>query len=803
MLKKTHPQIAAVTLIFLCLAVVLPLLAPFPAAASSNYSLIRTETVSAINTYLTYPIIQIDIPNTEALSPNDLLTIALPAGLEMDNTPDLSAGVWDSARVTYSSAATENKNAVGFEVAADSAGHHSSLEGVTYNAAGIAPRHKANVKVYAPETAGCVSNALNVDNSTTNAWQACAVGKSFIEIKVLNPALFKAGTTAGRLYVGLQSVKVTKTFDSDINVTVTTPSNTGFSSGSLAVARWINTGKGCMAWANSVATMGTLPTVLDTIVIQEATRNSLTNGETIRLRLPEGFEWNAAGFITASWGFNGMKFTSSLDSADRSGRTLIITCPAQGLGNLPSEGRIYLNDTVIRVADETIARRGDVAITISGPEVTPAKIVIANYADYGVAVSAQTEVEVVAGRDNTKLGSFSIIENVAGSLIPNRTVTFALPAGVRWDDTNFAVGPTGNQTTVFQTRVNSGGDWAKSKNARVSLDGSQRVLKIVLPEDGFPKSSLDIKDLQVKISPDYSGDITVAVGGSAGANGQVRVATVKPPLSLAAVNPSRLTPGIQAQAIGDMEMTESRAGTIKAAPEIIQLDLPVGVTFAEKPTAVVTAGDIQINQVFTVAGGQSVQISFKNTSTQPARIKLSNLKLTLNRAVPEGDIKLRVNAKASGALTNQAGIFNVATLAEAVIGQCAPPAGVVVGRFKIDSNIYEVNGMARVMDTTPYIIDGRSYVPVRYLGHMLGVADSNITWNEAARKVTLVKGGNRVEMTIGSTVMFINGQPQTIDTSPRISQGRTMLPARYAAENLGYNVTWDEATRSVFISTAL
>ena len=123
--------------------------------------------------------------------------------------------------------------------------------------------------------------------------------------------------------------------------------------------------------------------------------------------------------------------------------------------------------------------------------------------------------------------------------------------------------------------------------------------------------------------------------------------------------------------------------------------------------------------------------------------------------------------------------------------------------FKIgDKNYYtqeigktEVKKTA--MDTAPFIKDSRTFVPVRYLGNALGVDDNNITWDAKTRTAKL-KGKNELKLTIGKKTVAVNGQEKAIDVAPVIvDPGRTMLPARYVAEGLGYIVEWDAENQLV------
>lgn len=123
--------------------------------------------------------------------------------------------------------------------------------------------------------------------------------------------------------------------------------------------------------------------------------------------------------------------------------------------------------------------------------------------------------------------------------------------------------------------------------------------------------------------------------------------------------------------------------------------------------------------------------------------------------------------------------------------------------FKINHSSYYTQeiGSSEVksvqMDAAPFIKDSRTFVPVRFLGNALGVSDSNIAWDSAARKATLQ---GKLELTIGSKTMQKDGVPISMDVAPMIvNPGRTMLPARWVAEGLGFEVGWD-AERQLVIA---
>ena len=104
------------------------------------------------------------------------------------------------------------------------------------------------------------------------------------------------------------------------------------------------------------------------------------------------------------------------------------------------------------------------------------------------------------------------------------------------------------------------------------------------------------------------------------------------------------------------------------------------------------------------------------------------------------------------------------------------------------------------MDVAPYISDGRTFMPLRYVALAIGVAEQNIIWDASAQTVTLMKGDKVVQVKIGSTTMLVNGVAVTMDVAPEIKDGRTMLPLRFLGNAFGVTTTWDAATNTATIS---
>lgn len=100
-------------------------------------------------------------------------------------------------------------------------------------------------------------------------------------------------------------------------------------------------------------------------------------------------------------------------------------------------------------------------------------------------------------------------------------------------------------------------------------------------------------------------------------------------------------------------------------------------------------------------------------------------------------------------------------------------------------------------DQNPVIRDSRTLVPIRPIAESLGF---EVDWNEQTRTVTINKGTNNVRLVVTQKIAKKNGQTINLDVPAQIINQRTMVPVRFIAEALSYNVNWNQATQTVLIT---
>lgn len=112
----------------------------------------------------------------------------------------------------------------------------------------------------------------------------------------------------------------------------------------------------------------------------------------------------------------------------------------------------------------------------------------------------------------------------------------------------------------------------------------------------------------------------------------------------------------------------------------------------------------------------------------------------------------------------------------------------------------EINCYGKVVDfpdQQPFVTNGLTMAPVRDVVEMLGCT---VEWKNGV--VEIKKQDKTIVLFIGATTYIINGEEFALDMPAQIKNGRTIVPLRFIAEELGYDVTYngDNAVKVVSIS---
>jgi len=172
------------------------------------------------------------------------------------------------------------------------------------------------------------------------------------------------------------------------------------------------------------------------------------------------------------------------------------------------------------------------------------------------------------------------------------------------------------------------------------------------------------------------------------------------------------------------------------------------------------------------------------------------LRITLLRIMVGGTMLLSIPVVAQpGTVSASAdpATISVPTAVHApeIVGASAAPTapyGPTTPRIELDGTPLPVKGT---------IINNQTFVPIRAVAESLG---AQVGWDGATGTVTIRQGDVDIRFQVGSNVAFVNGRTTAVPAS-LIQDGTTLVPLRFISETLGLRVDWDDASRTVRLTT--
>lgn len=126
--------------------------------------------------------------------------------------------------------------------------------------------------------------------------------------------------------------------------------------------------------------------------------------------------------------------------------------------------------------------------------------------------------------------------------------------------------------------------------------------------------------------------------------------------------------------------------------------------------------------------------------------------------------------------------------------------------YKVEQKIIElfvgnkkfvINRIEKEIDISPFILNGRTYVPIRFIVEAFG---GNITYNEKDKSILFTLHDKSVLMFVDKKNYFINFKEFFMDSPPIIVKpGRVMVPIRFIAEAIDSKVLWDGVIKKITI----
>ncbi|HYE67562.1 MAG TPA: glycosyl hydrolase family 18 protein [Anaerovoracaceae bacterium] len=93
--------------------------------------------------------------------------------------------------------------------------------------------------------------------------------------------------------------------------------------------------------------------------------------------------------------------------------------------------------------------------------------------------------------------------------------------------------------------------------------------------------------------------------------------------------------------------------------------------------------------------------------------------------------------------------------------------------------------------------NSRTMIPFRKPIEAIG---ASVSYDENSRVVSAVRGDTTVKLTIGESMIFVNGKETAMDTKAVIRGNRTYIPLRAVFSAFGYDTAWHGSSSTVYIT---
>ncbi|MDD4029561.1 MAG: copper amine oxidase N-terminal domain-containing protein, partial [Caldisericia bacterium] len=261
------------------------------------------------------------------------------------------------------------------------------------------------------------------------------------------------------------------------------------------------------------------------------------------------------------------------------------------------------------------------------------------------------------------------------------------------------------------------------------------------------------------------------------------------------------------------EMNTDYEGLITISSDYDTLELPVKVHLTQTPPKLEWIHEEKDQECKeTLYKGQSFEHCFiiKNTGSgelkadfdidkSEANFRLFTRPCTLKADECE-EVLIKLDARTLGigtyhsslTITSNGGDLSIPIVVEIV------EIPVVVITLTIGSAIATINKKVTMLEEPPYIKKSTTMVPLRFIGEAF---DADIEWQNIGQGRIIVESGeNTIQLDIGKTTAFVNGEPQLLPVAPEIKSGRTFVPLRFISEGFGATIDWDGKTQMITIT---
>ena len=107
-----------------------------------------------------------------------------------------------------------------------------------------------------------------------------------------------------------------------------------------------------------------------------------------------------------------------------------------------------------------------------------------------------------------------------------------------------------------------------------------------------------------------------------------------------------------------------------------------------------------------------------------------------------------------------------------------------------------VGDQAYELDAPPFINEGRTYVPLRFVSEHL---NARVNWNDDTREAVIIHGDRTIRWSVGNKQVTINDELSMNDAPLVMKDGTAYVPVRFISEQLHTTVGYMAKSKTILI----
>jgi len=101
----------------------------------------------------------------------------------------------------------------------------------------------------------------------------------------------------------------------------------------------------------------------------------------------------------------------------------------------------------------------------------------------------------------------------------------------------------------------------------------------------------------------------------------------------------------------------------------------------------------------------------------------------------------------------------------------------------LGSNIVIIDGESHQLEIFPFILDGTTLLPVRFVAQ--DVLGAIVDWDSAKKEISISREDQKINLWLNRNVASVNGEGFNLQQAPTLHNDRTLVPLRFLSENMG------------------